>query len=275
MSAKERVTSQANARLQALAIPLSVGGVLVIAVLAFMLVGIKPVEIDDKGCPLNSGPAGTTVLLLDTSDPFSPKHKETLESFFDNALDAYGAMSIAPEELLVVYQLSIDPGETNKLLEVCRPPKDLEDRTWRDDIYQGKKLAERDWSRFELELDKSTNLNRDHQELASSPILETISVLAARHAPGKQGDQSQKLHFMVFSDLLQHTPRLSHFGPYPAVEELSRRYRDLMADLTGVEVSLYRLERPKYQSFQGTDHYYWWTEYVKEAGGRLRFQDSY
>ena len=105
-------------------------------------------------------------------------------------------------------------------------------------------------------------------------MLETITVLAARHIPGKRGDERFKVHFVVFSDLLQHTSRFSHYGPYPDAKDMRHSARDLITDLTGTRVSLFRLERSKYAKWQTEHHYYWWTELVQEQGGQIEWQES-
>jgi len=64
---------------------------------------------------------------------------------------------------------------------------------------------------------------------------------------------------------------LSHYGSYPEPVSLPR---ELRADLSRVEVSLYRLERHKYTKFQTPGHYYWWTDVVEEMGGRIVWQQA-
>lgn len=253
--------------------PILCGIGLLCGVVIFHQLGEPPPKVDDRLCPLNSGPVGATLLFIDASDVFTPKHQATLASFFENALQEKGAMPLGPGELLVVYELTEDPGEPELLMEICRPVRDFAERTWRDDIHQGRKFAERDWQRFEEQI---TDVPADEKTdtRATSPLLETIGVLAAKHVPGKRGNLDFNVHFIVFSDLLQHSSRLSHYGPYPNAKDMKRTHPDLLSDLTGAEVSLYRLERPEYLRWQTADHYYWWTEYVEETGGTIRFQDS-
>ena len=273
MKAKDRVAARNQARRLAITLPLIVGGVLIIGVVSFYLVGTAPVELDEKLCPKNGGPTGASVLLIDTSDPFSAKHKATLASFFEHALDDEGALQLGPEELLVVYELTDDPGNPKLLMEICRPTQNFEDRTWRDDIRQGRKFAERDWQRFEDEVGETT-MTEVGESRSSSPLLETIGVLAAKHVPGKRGNSDFKVHLVLFSDLLQHSSRLSHYSTYPVPSKLGLSHRDLLTDLTGADVSVFRLERAEYTRWQTKDHYYWWTEFVHEVGGTVRFQDS-
>ena len=263
-----------KAHSQAIMLPLGAGALLLIGVVAFYGLGTQVPETDDRLCPKATGPVGATVLLLDTSDPLTPKHRAELERLAGQiASERAGRMGIAPQELLAIYELTQDPGAPKQLLEVCRPLKNPKDRTWRDDIHQGRRFAERDWGRFEEAL---TNGFPEHESepQPTSPLLETIAVLAARHAPGKRGNERFKVHLVIFSDLLQHSARLSHYGSYPDAEEMRHGVRDLLTDLTGVQVSLFRLERPKYTKWQTERHYYWWTELVREQGGQIEWQDS-
>ena len=85
-----------------------------------------------------------------------------------------------------------------------------------------------------------------------------------------------RTHLIIFSDLLQHSRSLSHYGPYPeaaAVKETAQ-LRHLQTDLSLVEVSLYRLERKRDARWQTTEHYYWWTKLVQALGGRVIHQES-
>ena len=94
------------------------------------------------------------------------------------------------------------------------------------------------------------------------------------HVPGKRGDGIFKVHLIIFSDLLQNSPRLSHYGTYPDASSMRKHARDLFTDLTDVRVSLFRLERPKYVKWQTEHHYYWWTEFIQEQGGQIEWQDT-
>ena len=270
--ARRRV--EARTHRQSIMLPLWVGALLLVGVVAFYQFGTRVPETDDRLCPKATGPVGATVLLLDTSDPLTPKHRAELERLAgQTASEHAGRMGIAPGELLAVYELTQDPGAPKRLIEVCRPLKNPKDRVWRDDIHQGRRFAERDWEHFEDALANGFP-ERESEAQPTSPLLETIAVLAARHAPGKRGDERFKVHLVVFSDLLQHSPRLSHYGPYPDARDMRRRARDLLTDLTGVQVSLFRLERSKYAKWQTERHYYWWTELVQEQGGQIEWQDS-
>ena len=274
MRREVRSRAETKQHWQSIVRPIGAGAFLLILVAAFYQFGTRAPETDDRLCPKDSGPVGATVLLLDTSDPLTPKHEAELKRLAGQiASDQAGRMGIAPGELLAVYELTQDSGAPKQLIEVCRPFKDPKDRTWRDDIHQGRRFAERDWERFEDALIKGYPRSESEPQ-PTSPLLETITVLAARHIPGKRGSEQFSVHLVVFSDLLQHTERFSHYGPYPDSKEMRSDYRDLLTDLTGARVSLFRLERPKYAMWQTERHYYWWTELIQEQGGQIEWQDS-
>ena len=254
--------------------PIGVGALLLIGVVTLYQIGARPVPVDGRGCPTDMGPVGATVLLLDTSDPLTPKHRAELGRLGGQiASENAGPLGILPGELLAVYELTQNPGAPKPLIEVCRPFKHPKDRTWRDDIHQGRRVAESDWSRFEEALADGFP-ERESEPQPNSPLLETIAVLAARHLPGRRGNSDFKVRLVVFSDLLQHTDRLSHYGLYPDAKAMRREARDLLTDLTGARVSLFRLERPKYAQWQTKHHYYWWTELILEQGGQVEWQES-
>jgi len=274
MRREARRKAEAKKHRQEMMLPLAAGALLLFGVVAFYFAGTPNPETDDRLCPKADGPVGATVMLLDTSDPLTPKHRAELERLAGQiASEDGGPMGVAPQELLAVYELTQDPGAPNQLIEVCRPLKGPKNRSWRDDIHQGRRFFERDWKRFEDALADAFPQNEGESQ-PTSPLLETIAILAARHAPGKRGDERFKVHLVVFSDLLQHSSRFSHYGPYPDPKDMRRHARDLLTDLTGVRVSLFRLERAKYAKWQSKDHYYWWTELIRELGGQIEWQDS-
>ncbi len=274
MKRDARRRAEAKGQIWSILLPLGVVAILLIGVVAFYRIGTRVPEVDDRLCPKDTGPIAATVLLLDTSDPLTPKHRAELERLARQISSEHaGQMGIAPGELLAIYELTQDPSEPRKLIEVCRPIKNPKDRTWRDDIHQGRRFAERDWRRFEDALAAGFPA-RESEPQPTSPLLETIAVLAARHVPGKRAENQFKVHLIVFSDLLQHSRRLSHYGDYPEARYMRQHARDLLTDLTGTQVSLFRLERAKYAKWQTERHYYWWAELIQEQGGQIEWQDS-
>ena len=254
------------------ALPVGFFIILVSCIIVFYKIGTPTGDMDGRLCPVR-GPIGATILLLDTSDPLTPKHKAELERLARQIVANHdNEIGIAPGELLAVHELTQEPGEPRQLLEICRPPIDPKKSNWLDEIHRGKRFTERDWEKFEEALAMGfPKTDNPSNSQPTSPLLETIAVLAARYVPGKRGDKGFEVHLIVFSDLLQHSESLSHYGFYPPANHMPR---DLLTDLTNVKVSLFRLERQKYAKWQTENHYYWWTELVLEQGGEIEWQES-
>lgn len=261
-------------------------GVPVVALLGLLgvfLVG-RPTALDENLCPVDSPPARRTILLLDTSDPLTPKHVAELRRLVSE-LQQPGASPgaedfyVAPGEALIVYELAIDLRNLKPAMEVCNPGDRPDDWDWKKDLTRGKAFALHNWRRFEEKSEELFPDEESSQEMPRSPILENIGVIVPRYAPSKRklpAGKESHTHLIVFSDLLQHSDNLSHYGPYPEAGDFldTPRLRELATDLARVDVSLFRLERSKYSRWQTTDHYYWWTGLVREFNGAVLWQES-
>ena len=118
---------------------------------------------------------------------------------------------------------------------------------------RGTVITEWRWEQF-VRVIEAMFPSEEHEAQPLSPILETIAVVTARHASSRRAESGAKpTHLVVISDLLQNTGMLSHYKPYPNPDEIPR---ELKTDLSRVEVSLFRFERHKYESYQTPEHYY-------------------
>ena len=119
----------------------------------------------------------------------------------------------------------------------------------------------RRWQRFQESVEPLFAATGSSAQ-ARSPIIEFLGVVVPRHVPSSRMGSKTRTHLIIYSDLLQHSDDLSHYGPHPAADAVGRSagLRHLKVDLTGVEASLYRLERSRDARWQTRDHYYWWTQ---------------
>ena len=260
--------------------PILVRGLLTVFALAIAVpaVGCTDLRRDDDLCLAGREPSRTTVLLLDTSDPLTPKHRAELERLVRELTGARGSgrqgFLVAPEEELVVYELPRNVDGIEPVIRVCNPG-DPANWDWKGELTRGKALALRRWQNF---LDEVEILF--HREAGParplSPIIETLGVIMPRHVTSRRSSDTGAVpvHLILFSDLLQHSEDLSHYGPFPSASEVGEKLRYLRTDLSGVDVSLYRLERVDSARWQTVDHYYWWTKLVQEFGGKTIFQTS-
>lgn len=258
--------------------------------------GCDNVRLDEHLCPVGRTSPPTTLLLLDTSDPLEPKHREEFQRLIremqSGPADADDRemcvtderaserplscdLWVKPGEQLVVYELSQDLARVEPELRVCNPGDHPDDWGFERELTRGKMIALRQWQRFQDQVEPLF-AREEATPQARSPIIEFLGVIVPRHAPSTRMGGSERTHLIVYSDLLQHSDGLSHYGPHPearAVRETAE-FRHLQTDLSRVEVSLYRLERKRDARWQTNEHYYWWTKLVQAFGGRVIHQES-
>lgn len=248
---------------------------LVAVPLVFALVACDRVRLDENLCPVGQKPASTTVLLLDTSDPLSPKHREVFARLVRALVEPDGPpdFRIRPGDALVVYELTQDLAQVEPRIRVCNPG-DPDVWPWWRQLIEGKILALRRWQRFQERVEQLFASTGSSAQVRS-PIIEFLGVVVPRHVPFRV-EPKTRTHLIIYSDLLQHSDDLSHYGEYPAAEAVGRSagLRHLKVDLSGVEASLYRLERSRDARWQTKDHYYWWTKLVQSLGGEVIWQES-
>jgi len=254
-----------------------------IVVVTVFLVIERPHRLDENLCPVDGSPLKQTILLLDTSDPLTPKHQAELERLVSElrqprAKPDMEDFSVAPGEPLIVYKLATDWRDLKPFMKVCNPGDRPDDWNWKKDLTRGKALALRNWKRFENRI-KELFPKNSATEMPRSPILENLAVIVPRHAPSKRNlppGRASHTHLILFSDLLQHSDLLSHYEPYPKAKDFlsTPALRELATDLTRISVTIFRLERSRYSRWQTKDHYYCWTEIFGEFGGPVRWQQS-
>ena len=233
-------------------------------------------RLGPDGCPKGLGPSREVIMLLDTSDPLTGKHKAELGRILSEMANPavsgrHTRLAVRQGERVSFYRLPSAGSPESPVEQICNPGGDPGGRTWIDYLTKGEVIDKWRHDQF-VRMVESLFPKTDGPPQPASPLLETIAVITARHAPsGRANPDARHAHLIVISDLLQHTPMLSHYGPYPEPDSLPR---ELRADLSRVEVSLFRLERHKYAKFQTPEHYYWWTDVVGQMEGRVVWQQA-
>lgn len=242
----------------------------------------QAVRLDENLCAIGRPPTGSTILLLDTSDPLSPQHQSELDRLlremnpeFEVAIDS--DFFVAPGEELVVYELTEDIGALEPSLKLCNPG--VNPNAWGRgrSLIEGRAIAQRRWQMFDSRIQEMFAIEETPPQ-SSSPLIEALGVIVPRHITSNRSlaRDASPVHVILYSDLLQHSESLSHYGPYPPADELleTPALRHLGTNLGGVEVSIFRLERSRDSRWQTTDHYYWWIKLVQEFGGQVISQEA-
>lgn len=227
-------------------------------------------DLDDQLCPSESGPSREVIVLLDTSDPLTKKHqaefRRILREMVSPALSGrHGGLAVRKGERVTLYVLNSSSEPVQPIDQICNPGNDSGSLT------RGGMIIEWRYNQF-VKVIEDQFPEGESDEQPESPILETMTEITARHAPSRRAsDDTKPAHLIVISDLLQHTEILSHYESYPDPNSLPR---ELVTDLSRVEVSLFRLERHKYSIYQTQKHYYWWSDLVESMDGKIAWQQS-
>ena len=258
------------------AMTFAVVAVLGVALLIVALWTQKGEDLDHQGCPKKTGPSREVVVLLDTSDPLGDKHKAELrrivrEMTSPSASGRHDALAVRKGERVTLYRLESAGAPERPIAQICHPGGNPEEKQRFEELTKGTVITEWRWKQF-AKVIEAMFPSQEREAQPSSPILETIAVISARHASSRRAEKGAKpTHLVVISDLLQNTGLLSHYKPYPNPEEIPR---ELSTDLSRVEVSLFRLLRHKYEIYQTPEHYYWWTDWVEEMEGKVVWQQD-
>ena len=221
-------------------------------------------------CP-KSGSIGQTILLIDTTDPFTQRAQERLKELLKGFQDAKNKHYVEPGYELIVYRLRSRLTDMQKALRICNPgnPKD---RTWKDYLFSGRYGDEQKWRKFFQGIQKALPRIDDQVTLEQSPLLESIALITARHVPSIGLQEARKpSRLILFSDMLQHSDYLSHYKSIPKMHEFKALtgYTEMHSDLKGVEVWLFYVRRPEHEHLQKPEHYYWWPKVVTFFGGEV------
>ncbi len=274
MNRESREERRAKAKRRAKAFGICTGLFLVVVIV--FLLSMEEERLDHQGCPSESGPSREVVVLLDTSDPLSDKHKAELRRILREmtspaASGRHDTLAVRKGERVTLYRLESTGAPERPIAQICHPGGNPEEKQRSEELTKGTLITEWHWEQF-VRVIEAMFPAEEREAQPSSPILETIAVITARHASSRRAEKDSKpTHLIVISDLLQNTGMLSHYKPYPNPEEIPR---ELRTDLSRVAVSLFRLERHKYEKYQTPEHYYWWTDWVEAMGGKVLWQQA-
>ena len=273
-----RMRKQSNSTAIHRARTFGIVAVLFVTVAGVVLWLFKGEGLDSQGCPRETGPKREVVVLIDASDPLNDKHKAELGRILRELTGSARSgrrdvLAMGEGERVTLYVLETTPVPT-EIKQICHPGNPA-GRPWYEELFRGRLFADQRWRDFKTGLVDDVIEHFPAVEIEArteSPILETIAVLTARHASSRRAEKGgESTHLIVISDLLQNTQILSHYRAYPKPSGIPG---ELGSDLSRVHVSLFRLERHKYEQFQTPEHFYWWTDWVETMEGKVVWQQA-
>ena len=157
-------------------------------------------------------------MLLDTSDPLADKHKAELgrivrEMTSPAASGRHDALAVRKGERVTLYRLETMGAPGAPIAQICHPGGNPEEMRRVEVLTRGGVIIHWRWERFVTVIEEMFP-TETHEAQPSSPILETIAVVTARHAGSRRAEKDSKpTHLIIISDLLQNTPMLSITSP--------------------------------------------------------------
>ena len=223
-------------------------------------------EIDpDTFCPEN-GPTSTVIIILDTSDPFTPNQIASFQQFMKSLPNTY----VKKGQLLAVYKIADKALKPKQLFWQCNPGGISESSQWTE----GRIWTMSRWQEFVNELSGAlpTEVALETADAPISPIIETIQYVRAEEFPSsselRTSGQAAGAIFII-SDMLQNSGKLTHFTQHlPPVEDSLSKFA---LDLTGIKIGIRYLKSDKYAHLQQDmrPHFTWWRRFFSRANSPL------
>lgn len=249
------------------------------AVVFVMAARTNPTLSEENLCRLDAPPVAEVIIILDASDPWNEIQRTVLQQEFgalQREIPRFARVSL----FTLTAEATALPSPT---VQLCNPGS-LEDLK-RTTPFGGRgvsiianpELFETRWrTGFTARLDSIFQAHAGSAGTAWSPIMETIRAAAIEvfGVPSNDPDRPKKLY--IFSDMLQHTERYSHYTDADWSRADARALADLAVTgttaLTNTEVHVFLLDRPVVGQRPGNTRsalVEFWDEYFSAQGARL------
>jgi hypothetical protein len=242
------------------------GSVMIVAALVVFAIGgyflydnNKNLIARDKSsnCRLDGIVTNETVLLVDTTDSVNPTQYQAIKNKLNDLLD-----NAKVDERISVYTITEDALKNVPLLVACNPGDGGDKSEWTSN----KRRLKENWDqKFKEKLENAVTEILDAELASQSPIMEAIKAVGVFSFATSKANQKQ---LIVVSDLLHHTPDLSHYRT-PKLEfnkaENPAYLASALANLNGAQVEILYLTRAKDYSRQGRSHILFWERYFEQS----------
>ena len=208
-----------------------------VGALLFFLKVKDSYKIDSETlCPIDIGPTGYIVVLLDLTDTLSQSQASKLRQELD-----WEFQRAETGTMISAGVVSADPINWGTKIAICKPLQGHE----ANELYQNPTLIEERYndgflSRIETTIQSMMKSKTENR----SPIMESLQAVISE-TPGFATSHDRK-RIIVVSDLLQHSDVISFYrGQYWDHFASSPQYSRLSKNLDGVEVIIIYLPRPE------------------------------
>lgn len=205
-------------------------------------------------CPVDSGPRSTTVVLLDTSDPWPDIVRAAVNKHLEKEVE-----KVAEYGLLELRLLDLASAGGRVLFSKCNPG----DGSNLSEITANPRMAKKQWQdQFMTPLAAAFDTAKVQSKTPTSPILETIQRIAIDHL--RDGYPAK---LVIVSDMIEYTPEYSQYGARDLTYDEYRRspgFKRRRTDLHQAHVTILYIERIRSNSRQ---HIQFWADWVEDSHG--------
>lgn len=224
----------------------------------FMLT--RPGQLDARMCP-KDGPVGHTVVLIDTTDPFTFTQKEAFSVLFKDLVERQ-----TPEgQLLSLFVLGESFQQNAKpVVELCNPGNEKGKTELTANLQKLRRTYEQD---FLQPLERQAEQLVGTQPAKFSPILEMLQLVSINGF--RREDVRGERRLVVLSDMLHNTPQFSMYKQVPDYGSFAATPygQKTQLQMEGVKVELhYLMNTPALQTRKNLQ---FWEEHFKKAGARI------
>lgn len=207
----------------------------------------------------NPNPAAHVVMVLDLTDGLSDEQYRALLDEFKHLCNG-----LKVGERFSLYAIMQDGRASTRAVKLFskRRPQDGSQADIKTS--NPERLKQRFRKEFQDPLQRALEGLDYTQEAEATPILETLRTVA--RTPDFAGAKTRKL--VLFSNLLENSNWISHYGKYESIaglRERSLRVLDVQGILSGAKVIAFQISE-KNSDLQNAAHSQWWRDYFEYAG---------
>ena len=251
-------------RRQGIIVTAGAAAALLVIVVIYIVLPRKAQRDPKTACRLDGTVSEIRVVILDATDEYNPVQRQWLR----NKLEDYRS-SIPVDGKVWVYtvrenrDLALQP-----YLVRCNPGTGEDE----SEVTGNPQMARKRWEEtFEAPLAQVFDSLLSKAPATNSPILETIQAATVN----AMTDSVAKKHMLIVSDLLQHTPEYSQYGPGPPSPRgfcESDTFERVRSDMRGWNIEIYYVRRDDElaKQVQGKEHAQFWDNFFSCVGATVQ-----
>jgi len=237
---------------------------IVLAALTYMWKTSPPSLDQGTLCPEDTGPSSYWAVILDGTDRYNAVQQRSIRNEFNSIKE-----QVPKHGMLAVYSVPTQPARAlEPIVKLCNPGSGEDLSIWTSNP----ELAQRRWREdFDTPLQQTIGSILNDTARQRSYIMETIQAVKV----GADAFDVRDRRMFIFSDMMQHTARYSHYRPrvpsFEGFDEMESYRRKVQTNLSEWEAEVFyaRRDNALAERVQGRKHIYFWEQYFAAMDGRI------